>query len=121
MWRQQRLQALETRVLGILLAEDGTNEPDTSRPALPSLATLARYLGRIEHDHRLALTELERLQEQRRKQPAAKPDQLRWLAELKHDRPDDTSEPDEPAPTGPMSPLNRHERRRQAALERAMA
>lgn len=118
LWRQRRLRSLEAAVLASF--DNLPNEPESAAPALPSLATLARYRARIERDHRLALAELERLQEQRRQQPATKPDQLRFLADLlERNGEESTGEPED----GPAEPpaLNRHERRRLAALGRRAA
>lgn len=82
-WRQRRLRTLDAAALA---APSDTDEPDDDSPELPSLAVLARYRGRIERDHRLALAELERAQALRpdRQQGAPAglaPAQLRWLAD----------------------------------------
>ncbi len=121
-WRLRRLRALD--------AADGTSESEPQARAepdeaarLPSLATLARYRGRVERDHRQALQALESLRASRPRLPAsvagATPAQLRWLA----DRAErgaiseaDMSEPEPAAPAAP--PPNRQQRRRLAALGR---
>src|SRR5689334_16896921 len=54
LWQQRRLQALAA--LALAAAESGTDEPDAR---LPSLATLARYRGRVERDLKLAEKGLE--------------------------------------------------------------
>jgi hypothetical protein len=124
-WRLRRLRALD--------AADGTSEPEPQARAepdeaarLPSLATLARYRGRVERDRRQALQALESLCASRPRLPAtvasATPSQLRWLA----DRAERTAEPEHPAQAEPerpapapaAPPLNRQQRRRLAALER---
>src|SRR5690349_1347866 len=45
LWQQRRLRALAA--LALAAAANGTDEPETAA-RLPSLATLARYRGRIE-------------------------------------------------------------------------
>ena len=72
-WRQVRLRAVEDAVLA--RAERG----EESSPALPSLATLMRYRGRIERDARQASEQLCALRRSRKE--IADPLQLRWLAE----------------------------------------
>ena len=72
-WRQVRLRAVEDAVLA--RAERG--EPPS--PALPSLATLMRYRGRIERDGRQAVEQLAALRRGRKE--LADPMRLRWLAE----------------------------------------
>src|SRR5690349_23130052 len=80
-WRLRRLHALDAAAIA---AADGTSEPDETAH-LPSLATLARYRGRVERDHRQALQALESLRASRPRLPAsvasATPAQLRWLAD----------------------------------------
>ena len=72
-WRQVRLRAVEDAVLA--RAERG----EMPSPALPSLATLMRYRGRIERDGRHAVEQLAALRRGRR--DLADPMRLRWLAE----------------------------------------
>jgi hypothetical protein len=148
-WRQRRLRVLEDAVLARAgAADDG--------PALPSLATLIRYRGRLDRDWRRAADELAALR--RGRAGLLDPAQLRRLAagiergqggagpaaaatppEPDRSVQDDTNElrptvaqvctsepaapPSQPAkrttglpPAAP--PLNRHQRRRLAALAR---
>ena len=72
-WRQVRLRAVEDAVLA--RAERG----EAPSPALPSLATLLRYRGRIERDGRQAVEQLAALR--RGRKDLADPMRLRWLAE----------------------------------------
>ena len=131
-WRLRRLRALD--------AADGTSEPEPQARAepdeaarSPSLATLARYRGRVERDQRQALQALEALRASRPRLPAsvagATPAQLRWLADRagrKAGAEAGTSEPERHAPAEPepaalapaAPPLNRQQRRRLAALAR---
>src|SRR3954471_4660040 len=89
-WRLRRLRTLDAAAID---AADGTSEPEEGT-RLPSLATLARYRGRIERDHRQALQALESLRASRPRLPAsvtsATPTQLRWLA----DRAERTAKPE---------------------------
>ena len=71
-WRQRRLRALEDAVLACATA----GEAD---PALPSLATVIRYRGRLERDWRRATEELAALRRGRGTR-LPDPDQLRRLA-----------------------------------------
>ena len=70
-WRQRRLRVLEDAVL----AQTGTE----TVPALPSLATLIRYRGRLDRDWRRATEELAILR--RGRKGMVDPSQLRWLAD----------------------------------------
>ena len=70
-WRQRRLRVLEDAVLTQTGAEAG--------PALPSLATLIRYRGRLDRDWRRASEELAALR--RGRKGMVDPAQLRWLAD----------------------------------------
>ena len=72
-WRQVRLRAVEDAVLA--RAERG----EMPSPALPSLATLMRYRGRIERDGRHAVEQLAALR--RGRKDLADPMRLRWLAD----------------------------------------
>src|SRR5689334_22891135 len=115
LWQQQRLQALAA--LALAAAANGTDEPDAR---LPSLATLARYRGRVERDLRLAEKELEAARQTRLRLPsrptAADAARMRWMAGRIEaglvDRPpaNDTDEPEaqpraepEPPPAAPGS------------------
>jgi hypothetical protein len=148
-WRQRRLRALEDAVL----VSAAAGEAD---PALPSLATVIRYRGRLDRDWRRAVDELALLR--RGRTALFDPAQLRTLAphlerglggagagattsppELVPCKQSDTNElppaeahlgtneptlpPSQPAErTNELPPsvrvLNRHQRRRLAALAR---
>src|SRR3954453_2674699 len=113
MWRRRRLHALEARVLANLLSDEEGGPP----PRLPSLATLARYLGRLERDLRLAHAELARLREDRLATPEP---ELTDLPPTRSVRATGTPEPEPQARAQPKRPaLNRAHRRRLAALARA--
>ena len=71
-WRQRRLRVLEDAVLA------RAGEPEAG-PALPSLATVIRYRGRLDRDWRRAGEELAALR--RKRATMADPAQLRWLAD----------------------------------------
>ncbi len=71
-WRQQRLRAVEDKVLTQV-------EAVATGPALPSLATLIRYRGRLDRDWRRAIEELTALR--RGRKGMVDPSQLRWLAD----------------------------------------
>jgi hypothetical protein len=121
-WRQRRLLDLETRLMAAL--EEGVE----AAAALPSLATLARYAARIERDLRLALEQLEALRAARpQRPPGVTPERLRWLlrhveaAKPAHAEPEAAMEGDlnaDPSPKNAPAVLNRHARRRMAALAR---
>jgi hypothetical protein len=72
-WRQRRLRALEDAVL--VRATTG----EAADPALPSLATVIRYRGRLDRDWRRATEELATLRRGRGDR-LPEPDQLRRLA-----------------------------------------
>lgn len=75
-WRRQRLDALEERLLSALIEGRPTQ-------GLPSLATLCRYRARLEKDRREAERELVELRESRPQRLAVQdlsPDRLIWLA-----------------------------------------
>ena len=143
-WRQVRLRAVEDAVLA--RAERG----EAPSPALPSLATLMRYRGRIERDGRQAVEQLAALRRGRKE--LADPMRLRWLAErieqaqaiaactpatgdapVTETRTDDsesgTNEPTSPDGTNELPPgmseparaLNRRQRRALAAMDRRRA
>jgi hypothetical protein len=75
-WWQQRLRAVEDQVLVQAGAVDAG--AGAAGLALPSLATLIRYRGRLDRDWRRAGEELAALRRDR--QPLAEPRQLRLLA-----------------------------------------
>lgn len=119
MWRRRRLHALEACVFAHLLSDE--DEAPSTR--LPSLAALARYLGRLERDLHLAHAELARLREDhlaRTPEPeltdplAAAPRPTRPVSATGTPEPEPQAraEPDRPA-------LNRAQRRRLAALASA--
>jgi hypothetical protein len=129
-WRQQRLRALEVAVLERAMA----TETGAEAPALPSLVTVIRYRARLDRDWRRAgeaLHELRRARE--RLLPRAR---THTAADMLAQAPR-TNEPTPPiamphrvdGPRHPVPdlddfgmnepPLNRHERRRLAALARA--
>ncbi len=80
LWRQTRLEIVESRLLEAMIAGE-------EAVGLPSLATLSRYRARIARDLAEARHELETLQEQRREArlrravAEATPERLRRLAE----------------------------------------
>jgi hypothetical protein len=65
-WREQRLFAVEERLLRALARGEPTED-------LPSLATVIRYRNRLERDRRLAREELAELRGLRRAPPLAEP------------------------------------------------
>ena len=92
-WRQRRLRVLEDVVL--------TRAEDEAKPALPSLATLIRYRGRLDRDWRRAVEELATLH--RGRNSMFDPTQLRWLAD-RLDHIQATPERDAPNCTNDLSP-----------------
>lgn len=96
-WRQQRLRAVEDKVLT-------QAEIVATGPALPSLATLIRYRGRLDRDWRRAMEELSALR--RGRKGMVDPAQLRWLAaRLDHAQAAQAvSEPDASKCTNDLSP-----------------
>lgn len=92
-WRQRRLRVLEDAVL--------TQAEDEAEPALPALATLIRYRGRLDRDWRRAVEELAALR--RGRNGMVDPAQLRRLADrLNHAQA--TPERDAPKYTNDLSP-----------------
>jgi hypothetical protein len=71
-WRQRRLRVVEDAVLA------RAGEPEAGL-ALPSLATVIRYRGRLDRDWRRAVEELAALR--RGRKGMVDPAQLRWLAD----------------------------------------
>jgi hypothetical protein len=122
MWRQSRADRLEAEILGELFAakeiQDQAEAQAARQAAFRAMSTLLRYRGRIERERERALAAFHALR--RRPPPAAPPPastngpaapaspDLRRLAPLRNG----TSGP------APVRPLNRHQRRRLAALER---
>lgn len=114
-----RLGALEMAVLGDGISVD-------LGAALPSLANLCRYHARLERAARVAEERLKALATP----PSTGTPPAAWLRTLsqpivRQPAPASTSEPEPPRPQPerpqPDRPLNRHERRRLAALERRVA
>lgn len=124
-WRQRQLFAVEAAVLdrfgAVVRGEDVS-----ALPPLPSLDTISRYRARLDRDLLKAMGELERLQAARRKAaaqpppapPSAPPGKL-------EPEPPAAKAPTVAAPTpppppkpAPTPPLNRHQRRALAAIER---
>ena len=134
MWREIRADRLEVQVLTDLFAAgeiaDEAERQAAKAVAFKALATLLRYRGRIEREHRAAIQALETLRQRRHARPATP-------------RPGEpeapTAMPEIPAPAAPMlaaaasSPpaaaqpseperhLNRHQRRALAAMSRRAA
>lgn len=117
MWREIRADRLEVAVLSDLFGADAIAD-ETERQAakvraFKALATLLRYRGRIEREHRQAMAALESLRSRR----------LAASTALRRSEPEPATakpatvaavRPDEPEPPA----LNRHQRRALAALAR---
>lgn len=123
-WRQRQLFAVEAAVLdrfgAVVRGEDVS-----ALPPLPSLDTISRYRARLDRDLLKAMGELERLQAARRKAaaqpPPAPPGKLE--PEPPTAKPAPVAAPPTPPappskPPAPTPPLNRHQRRALAAIER---
>ncbi len=116
MWRQTRLEIIESRVLeAMILGEEAVG--------LPSLATVSRYRARIARDLAEARRQLEALQEERREARRrrllrqATPERLRRLADRLQQR-DGTNEPEAariPAAPAAARPSCRNEPEREIA------
>lgn len=114
MWRQMRADRLEADIMGELFAARRIEDPElaaaTRERAMKALGTLLRYRSRLQREHDRAMQDLVAMQQgapARRAAPAL------------------PSEPGRQAPAGTRPPaiepeplLNRHERRRLAALQR---
>jgi hypothetical protein len=120
MWREIRADRLEAAVLTDLFAADAIAE-DAERAAakaaaMKALATLLRYRARIEREHRQAMVALDTLRQRR----LARPQPVR-PSEPEPDAVHDTERAPPaslPMPDEPERPLNRHQRRALAAIER---
>jgi hypothetical protein len=113
-WREIRADRLEASVPGELFGADAiadAAECETARDrAFKALATLLRYRGRIEREHRQAMAALESLRGRRLlaaspSEPKPAPAKPATVAAVR---------PDEPEPHA----LNRHQRRAMAAMAR---
>ena len=140
MWREIRADRLEAQVLTDLfaageIADDAEREAAKSA-AFKALATLLRYRGRIEREHRAAMQALETLRQRRRAMsraqpsepdtvtappaivpPATEPFCLSTPPAATACAPEHAPQPSEPEPAR----LNRHQRRALAAMSRRAA
>ncbi|MGD9508712.1 MAG: hypothetical protein AB7I59_00655 [Geminicoccaceae bacterium] len=113
LWREMRADRLEARILADLFAADALEDEAAGRAAraaaMRALATLLRYRAQIERESAAAMRDLTSLS--RRKLAPAQP--------ARRDEPEpihpanDTDVRDEPE-----HPLNRHQRRALAAMQR---
>ena len=131
-WREERADRLEALVLTDLFAAGRLPDPAEAEAAkvaaFKALGTLLRYRARIEREHRAAMQALESLR-QRRLAPAP----VQRPSEPERSPPGPISaSPDAPAvsmvldrplPSEPESarPMNRHQRRAMAAINRRAA
>lgn len=120
-----RLDLLEMAALGGGIDDDLLS-------ALPSVVTLGRYRGRIIRERDLVMRQIEEIA---RTPPRPEPKEAAAASTAEHDAliaghwerraalasEMRTNEPDRVPAAAPLPPLNRHERRRQAALERRAA
>jgi hypothetical protein len=113
-WRQIRADRLEVLALTDLFAvqeiEDKAEAKAASAAANRAMGTMLRYRARVEHDLAQALAAFHAL----RRRPARTSEPERVAAPAPAPAPARPSEPGAPARS-----LNRHERRRLAALARA--
>ena len=140
MWREIRADRLEAQVLTDLfaageIADDAEREAAKSA-AVKSLATLLRYRGQIEREHRAAMQALETLRQRRRTMPRAQPSEpdavtttpaivppatepfcVSTPPAAAACAPEHAPQPSEPEPAR----LNRHQRRALAAISRRAA
>ena len=150
MWREGRAERLEALILTDLFAADRIADKAEARAAREAatraLGVLLRYRARVERDRERALLAFYDLR--RRPKPAATPASTNEPSAptAASPAPARTNEPGRPAPVmpsgtnepgrqpppaaparsgtsepSPARPMNRHERRRLAALERKMA
>ena len=124
LWREIRADRLEAQILTDLFGadriEDEAERQATKAAAMKALGTLLRYRAQIAREYGAAMRELDALRHRR-------------LAQRQADR---RSEPERPAPPPvpaiqtpaalpvpgePERPLNRHQRRALAAMERKRA
>jgi hypothetical protein len=120
MWRQSRADRLEAEILSELFGakqiQDKAEAQAVRQAAIRAMSTLLRYRGRIERERDRALAAFHALRQRPRAAGTSEPDSA---ASPRLRR----SEPPAPVRSGtsepaPSRPLNRHERRRLAALER---
>jgi hypothetical protein len=138
MWREVRADRLEAQVLTDLfaageIAEDAEREA-AKTAAFKALATLLRYRGRIEREHRAAMQALQSLRQRRlAPAPAPRPREPEPATTLPMTTAAHVTSPTAPARTSPHSAqplpaepeptrqLNRHQRRALAAMSRRAA
>ena len=138
MWREIRADRLEAQVLTDLFAA-GTIAADAECLAakaagFKALATLLRYRGRIEREHRAAMGTLETLRQRRLAMPATRPSEPDAATSTPAIVPPATGFPANPPAAGAPAPdhaprpgepeparLNRHQRRALAAMRRRAA
>jgi hypothetical protein len=117
MWRQQRLRRLELKALATADAEE-----EISEASLKRLQTLGRYGARIDADIGRALRALRVLKDRATadlaEAPPRTPEPDAATPRPVMPSPVRTLEPETAEHACPAPPLNRHERRRRAALER---
>ncbi len=114
MWRQMRADRLEADIMGELFAARRIEDPElaaaTRERAMRALGTLLRYRSRLQREHDRSMQDLRAMQQgapARRAAPAVPSEPRRQPSAGTH----------VPA-IEPEPPLNRHERRRLAALQR---
>jgi hypothetical protein len=124
MWREIRADRLEARVLTDLFAADAIAE-DAERQAakaagMKALGTLLRYRSQIAREHGAAMRTLDALRQRRL---AASPPARRGEPEpaAVSQVPPQQAIGGGPVPPEPERPLNRHQRRALAAMERRRA
>jgi hypothetical protein len=128
MWREVRADRLEAHVLSDLFAagriEDAAEREVARAASFRQLATLLRYQGRIEREHRQAMAALESLRQRRPTPPGARSIDPEPAAAAHAALPDllPRGEPERAVTTAvadePERRLNRHQRRSLAATER---
>ena len=134
-WREARADRLEVEVLTDLFAA-GTIADDAERQAAKAVAfkalgTLLRYRSRIEREHRQAMDALDALRQRRRARPEASRPSEPEAAGIQAAAAIATAPPEPATPARPGepeqaicataasgAPLNRHQRRALAAIER---
>jgi hypothetical protein len=132
MWREIRADRLEAQVLTDLFAADGiadAAEREAAKTvAFKALGTLLRYRGRIEREHRAAMTALESLRQRRLARPTPRPSEPESAPPAATPAtPPAAAAPPAPhatapkPPSEPERPLNRHQRRALAAMSRRAA
>ena len=132
MWREVRAGRLEAQVLGDLFAAgeiaDSAERDAAKAVAFKALGTLLRYRARIEREHRQAMEALGALRQRQSSEPMARAVARRGSVNLNTStvaepairpaaeggRVTAIAVPDEPE----QRPINRHQRRALAAIER---